>query len=257
MVRVMRVAQAGTCFDLNGTTQIVTIPVNTTIQTLRRKWRIDFLVQPDTVAAARTLLGFAHATDWPVQVQFTSSAKVEVKVTDSAGTVVTMTGTTTLVGTTKYGVSVVRDGTALTVYLDGVSEVTGTMADLDCKAPGGNMYLGRNNTGEFFDGKYEFCAAYNAADSYMGDVFLRPLDPKADHVLWSYVCEDMESTTHRVDDDSRFGNHGAVTAGTSTATSIARQTMPVTMIAPYVDKNAKQRIVIGAGTTLRLAEIGA
>lgn len=256
MVRVARASNANLCANLNGTSEIVTVPVNTTIHTLRKQWRVSCLVAPDTVNAARTLLGWAHATDWPIQIQFTSSAKVEVKVTDSAGTVVTMTGATTLVGTTTYAVDVVRNGTALTVYLNGVSEQTGTMADLDCKAPGGNLYFGRNNTGEFFDGKYEHCWAVNSADTYMGDVFLRCIHPRAENVLWSYVLEDMESTTHRIDDDSRFGNHGSITAGFSTATSIARQTMPVSMIAPYTDKNAKQRIVVAAGPTMRLAEIG-
>ena len=254
--RVVRVTNNGTCMDLNGTTQIVTVPVNTVMHTLRKTWTVYCLMQPDTVAAARTLLGFLHATDWPIQIQFTSGAKVEVKVTDSAGTVVTMTGTTTLVGGTTYSVVVVRDGTALTVYLNGVSEVTGTMADLDGKAPGGNMTLGRNNTGEFFDGKYEQCWATNSADTYLGDIFLRPLDPMADNVLWSYVLENMESTNGRIDDDSRFGNHGIVTSGTSTATSIARQTMPVTGLMPYIDKNAKQRLVVVAGSTMRLAEVG-
>jgi hypothetical protein len=132
------------------------------------------------------------------------------------------------------------------------------MADLDCKAPAGNMTLGAANGADFFDGKYDNCWATNSADTYLGDIFIRPLDPRAENVLWCYVLEDMESgTTHRIDDDSRFENHGGITAGFSTATSIARQTMPVSMIAPYIDKNAKQRVVVTAGATMRLAELGA
>ena len=255
--RVMVAPVSNLCMDLNGTTQIVTVPVNAVIHTLRKAWTVYFIVQPDTVAAARTLLGWVHATDWPIQVQFTSGAVVQVKVTDSAGTVTTMTGTTTLVGGTTYSVVVVRAGTALTVYLNGVSEATGTMADLDCKAAGGNMTLGAANAAGFFDGKYETCWAVNVADTYMGDIFLRCIDPKAETVLWCYTLENMESaTTNRIDDDSRFENHGGVTAGTSTATSIARQTMPVTLLAPYGDKNTKPRLMVVAGNKMFLAEIG-
>ena len=130
------------------------------------------------------------------------------------------------------------------------------MADLDCKAPGGNMTLGAANGAEFFDGKYEYAWATNTADTYLGDIFLRPLDPRAENVLWCYVLESMESTTLRVDDDSRFDNHGAYTSGVSTATTIARQTMPVTALMPYTDKSAKPRLVVVAGPTMRLAEIG-
>lgn len=257
MQRLFQVTNAGTCFDLNGTTQIVTVPLNIVMHTLRKEWTVDILFQPDQVSSAATLLGWVSASTWPIRIQTTSAGKVEAKVTDSASTVTTMTGTTTLVVGTNYHVRVVRNGTALTVYLNGVSEATGTIADLDCLAPGGNLTFGAANGAAFFDGKVDYCTAYSSAITNMTDIYIRCILPRAPHVLWHYVMEEIETTTHRVDDESRFENHGSVTNGTSTATSIARQTMPVTLIAPYIDKNNKQRAVVMAGRTIRLAEVGA
>ena len=253
MQRLGRATDARLALDLNGTTQIITVPVNAVIHTLRKEWTVRAVVQPDTVAAARTVLGFLHATNFPIQIQFTATAKVEVKVTDSASAVTTMTGTTTLVGGTTYVVEVVRIGTALTVYLNGASEVTGTMADLDCIAPGGNMTFGRNNTGEFFDGKFDYCTAYSSSSPLRDEGMLRCTDPKAEHVLWDYWTEVF--TLDRIEDGSRFENHGIVTNGTSTATALTVPTMRTNLMAPYVDEDYKARVAIISGNSVRLAEI--
>lgn len=254
-----RLARASTSqyliYDLDGSADYVQVPLVASIHTLKKLWTWETLAVADSYATNnKTLFGVAHATDYSLIAYFVvTTGAIEAKVQDSAGTVVTLTSGNTYSTGTVCAVQVVRDGTSLKLRVNGVLEDSDTMADLDCKAPGGDLYIGRNNTFTGFDGRiaYNRCEQVAKVDQRMG--LHRLHDPRNPIVLWDYLMfSDATGGTERVDDRSRNENHGtAVSLGSAATTCLTVPTQPCTGIAAWTDAQASQRLFIGAGRLLQ------
>lgn len=84
----------------------------------------------DAVDALRTLLHLFAATNSGIEIYLSASAKLCLKVSDTstAGNMVNITGSATIVAATWYHIAVVRNGSVFTVYLNLVSDSTGSSA---------------------------------------------------------------------------------------------------------------------------------
>lgn len=239
--------------DFDGSSQYLTIPRVAAVHTLKRVWTFEALVNADSFATnAKTIFGVAHASDYSLLVYFTTAGNLVAKVQDSGATVTTLTSATAFSTGTTYAVQVVRDGTALTMRVNGASEATGTIADLDCKAPGGNLYIGRDNGGLYFDGKIDFVRMRTVALSDQAYGKIRLIDPRAKDVLFCYEMEQF--ITGVIHDLSRFELHatdsGSPTYGTSSALCV--QAHPCTALASWFAHDGKVRLLAGFGKDVYL-----
>jgi hypothetical protein len=82
----------------------------------------------DTVNAIHTLFHLFAATNSGLELYSDASAKLCLKVSDTstAGNMVNTTGSATLIAATWYDIAIVRNGSAFTVYLNLVSDSTGS-----------------------------------------------------------------------------------------------------------------------------------
>lgn len=244
--RVARADNHHTVLTLDGTDDYIDVPLDTRIHTFKRLWTVEALVNPTNFTTnAKNILGAAHATDYSLRLYCTTAGKVEAKVQDSAGTVVTLTSATTFSAGTTLAIQVVRDGTSLYLRVNGVLEDSDTMADLDGKAPGGNLTIGRNNGTDHFVGVIDFvrCILTARADQAYGR--MRHPDPLAEDVAFDYCLEDPANS--RCDDRSQFGNNGTVNGSPATGTPLTLQTHPITALATWLDSDNRKRLFMAAG----------
>lgn len=247
-VRIDRGGSDGDNLDFVAASSMhITFPTNA-VHALGKEWTVEGLFSPDGVSGSQYMLGFAHATDWPIQVRMNGN-QVEVVVTDTADTTDTITSTTTYSGSDKIGWQVVRNGTALTLRVNGEDEGTATMADLDCKVPSVAMYVGRDNTGNYFDGKGDYLRAFNFAKTEHVDWLTRYLDPRADHVLWDVPIQ--KDANELVEERSRFENRGlCVNTPTLTSSTLSHQSSPCHGVRQYRDKDDARKTFIAVGGRL-------
>lgn len=238
-------------FQDTGSTDHVAVPKVADIHTLKKRWTCVYLVNPDGVSGTQTIHGFNHATDWPINV-YLDDDTLTAKVTDSAGTVVTLTHTVTAI---KLVISVIRDGTSLSLWVNGAEVDTDTMADLDCKEPGGDMYFGRDASGDYFDGLFDNAHAFSVALTNQREAQMRLVDPRVDSVLWDYPMEIADTTTRRVDDRSLNGVHGQYVGVVVTGTAQSFQVTPVNAIHDWTDNKNRQRLAVLAGAEMFLGEV--
>lgn len=250
---VDRIANGHTVLTLDGTTQNVTIPYNALIHNLKRVWTIEALANPAALTTTRTVLGVAHATDYSCIIHVLAAGNVEAKVQDSAATVTTLTSTSTYAIGTNLAIQVVRLGTALTLRVNGATEDTDTMADLDCKAPGGDLYIGRNNTFLGWQGVIDYVRCLDVARADQAYGKMRLTDPGALYVRWDYPVESEDTT--RCLDRSRFENHGTIVGAPASGTPLCTQTMFGTGIETWLDADGKQRVFIGGERHVYMQEM--
>jgi hypothetical protein len=172
---------------------------------------------------------------------------------DSAGTVVTLTSSGTYSVSTKCAIQVVRSGTAVTLKVNGATVASGTVADLDGKAPGGKLYIGENNSGNEFDGVIDFVRGFKIAlpDQRFG--YIRFPYPMDEAVLFDYEMEAF--ITAYCQDRSRFQNHALIVGTMTSATALCEASMPVFGMTTWVDRNATARIFVAAGNTITMSEL--
>ena len=255
--RVARVTNENNCYDLDGSTQYGTVPYIAGLHELKRRWTLEALVRPDSFATnAKTILGVAHASDYSVKAYFTTAGKFEAKVQDSAGTVTTLTSATTFSTGTIYALQVVRDGTSLYMRVNGATEDSDTMADLDGKAPGGSLLIGADNgPGNYFDGAFEFVRLFNTARADQRFGRMRLVYPRSPDVVFDYVLEDHLPSASLIFDRSSMENHAAVAGAPSETTSIAVQTAPVFGIHAWTDSTGRSRMMVKAGREVYLRDM--
>lgn len=255
--RFTRATNTNTAPLLDGTNDWLTIPLHS-VHTLKKEWTFEALVRTDDLGDQRTVYGVAHATDYSLMVYITAGNKVEAKVQDSAGTVVTLTSASSLSAGQRLAIQVVRNGTSLTLRVNGVTEDSETMADLDCKTPGGNLYIGRNNTLTAWLGSIDFvrCLGLVLPDQRYGRQ--RFPYPRAEPVLWNYDME-AQGTNDRVNDLSRFENHGTLSGlvgGDFTSGDVlCVQSTPVFGMALWTDNDSKRRVFVAAGNNYYPSEL--
>lgn len=236
-----------TIFVFDGTDDFLDVPFDANIHALKRLWTVEVLALASSLATnEKNMIGWAHATDYPFRLYFTTAGKIVAKVQDTAGTVVTLTSASTFVIDTIYAIQLVRDGTALYLRVNGTLEASGTMADLDCKTPGGNMTIGRNNGTDHFAGRIDFARAMLTARSNQDYGKIRLPDPLCTYVVFDYICG--PSASGRCDDRSTYQNNATTTGSPATnGTALAVQTQPVTAIHEWLDPDNKRRLFIAAG----------
>jgi hypothetical protein len=260
IVRVDRATNGSTvytskCFDLNGTDQYAEIPKDTRVHDMKRAWTLGALCRPDSLAAQCPILDVAHASDYGVVLYVTTGGAVVAKVQDSAATVTTLTSATTYSAGTELAIQLVRAETALTLYVNGASEATGSIADLDGKTPGGNLYIGRDNAGNYFNGPIDYVRLLSFAWTDVAYGRIRLPDSRMRYVLMDYAVQESVNGTSRVDDRSRFENHATHYNTPTEIDALCVQDLPVTCIASWLDSDAKERLLFGAGGSLYFHEL--
>lgn len=252
--RVTGASDPSTALDLDsGSSHHILIPNGTAWAAMGKRWTLEFLVQPSGVSGTQYILGASGASP-PVEIYLDDDVVTAVVLdSDSASTTLTSSAVTA----ERLAIQLVRDGTSLTLRVNGAVEDTDTMADKDCKTTGANMFLGRDSGGGYFDGVYDFARALAVALPDQRDGMLRLHDPRVrGYVLWDYVCEIAEATTKRVNDRGPFGNHGGFVGTPATASALSHQVTPVGLIKDYVDYQNRRRLAVIAGSEIHLAEIG-
>lgn len=246
--RVARVPSHHTVLTLDGTDDYIDIPLDARVHTFKRLWTNESLVYPTSFATnAKNILGAAHAADYSLRVYFTTAGKVEAKVQDSAGTVVTLTSASTFVINTIYAIQVVRDGTSLYLRVNNTLEDSDTMADLDGKLPGGNPTIGRNNGTDHFVGVIDFNRHLLLARADQAYGKMRLPDPLAGYVAYDYCLQDDGVITTRCNDRSAYQNNATINGTPASGTVLTVQTHPVTGMATWLDTDLRQRLLIAAG----------
>ena len=222
-----------------------------TAWTLKRHWTLRVIIEPDSVTGTQNILAFNHATAWPVKL-YLDGTTLTAKVTDTADTVVTLTGSTTFAVDTVYGIELVRNGTALTLYVNGSEDDSDTMADLDCKVPSSDLYFGRDNSGSYFDGTIEGPELLVVSDLPTTRSLVRFQDPKGPVCRAAYNLD--LSADNIAKDLSRFGNHAIGQGGVTDVASIAHASAQCHGVATFTGTNGKARIVLGMGGNLYVTE---
>jgi len=252
--RIDTVVSPHTALDLTAaSSHEIQIPNYAGPQALKKRWSLEYLYNPDGVSGTQYIHAWAANAD-PVKVYLNGDTLTAV-VKDTGDTEVTLTAASQTA--TKTVATLIRDGTALSLWVNGALADSDTMADLDCKVPSGDMYFGSDGaSGNFYDGLLDYARAFNYPLTNQRESLMRLVDPRADTVLWDYVFEIAEATTKRVDDRSSFGNHGVFVGTAATGTAQTVQVTPVNLLHPYRDSKSRNRLAVIAGSEVHLAEVG-
>lgn len=249
---IYRVARAGSDDQrsLNlvaASSHYIAAPIDTRlIAEMGTQFTVEWLVTPDDAATA-PFLYWGVTTDC-MRID-TSSSKLRVVVTDTGDTETTLTSTNNL-PTSTVACQLVRDGASLTLRMDDTEEDTATMSAANLlKTPVGDLRIGTDSgPTNHFDGKIDKFLVLATARSNNNSGRLRFPDPRADYVLADY---DFDKTTDsHIIDRSRYGNHGLVVNGASTANSQAHQTVAGSVIHHYRTRSKEPRVVVVAGEQL-------
>lgn len=244
-----------TCWDFtSASSHYVQIPSHT-VHALIPPFSFEFLFQPHSVTGTHVISGFRHATDFPWTI-YTTGANVAVKWTKSgAGTVTSATTTDPLtINTTAYVRITVNVAGQTKIYVDDVLGVTTAgLVGETLIAPGGVLYFGRDNGGNYFDGYLDYfrVVKYVIPNSDMG--WTRWPTPMAPYMVMDYGGE--VDANDWVLDRSPFGNHGEIKNSCGTGTVLCVNPAPVQMIRGRRDGNNKTKVVIAAGGRIYDAEV--
>ncbi len=161
----------------NGTTDAVNVANNSTLNASTgltitawvkrlRTGSYDWLVFKENSAGSHFVYG----------IEFTDTNKLQIDISDgtsSSGNVRVCTGATSVTSTTVYqhvAVTYNATGSASAVYLNGVSDATGTPGSTGCNS--GTTYSGNltSSTGQLSLGRTRYVGSYYAANVELDDV---------------------------------------------------------------------------------------
>lgn len=116
--------------NFDGSTNYISLTDNASFTLGTNAFSLTMWVKLDTVNAIHTLFHLFAATNSGLELYTNASAKLCLKVSDTstAGNMVDVTGSTTLVASTWYHIAVTRSGSTFTVYLNATSDSTGSSA---------------------------------------------------------------------------------------------------------------------------------
>ncbi len=116
--------------NFDGSTNHITFSDNANFMLGTNAFSLTMWVKLDTVNAIHTLFHLFAATNSGLELYTNANAKLCLKVSDTstAGNMVDVTGSTTLVASTWYHITVTRSGSTFTVYLNATSDSTGSSA---------------------------------------------------------------------------------------------------------------------------------
>lgn len=258
---IARVAQlSGTAKSLlfNGTTQYADAPADTRVWKLLKYWTLEILFQPTDVVGTQEILGFGHATDFPVRVYLNGDV-VTAQFVDSASTVVSLAHTDSgnvgvISGGDVVALQLVRDGTDIVMRINNVLADSGTVADLNHIAPGGDLNVARHNAANHFAGSLGYMRLFTYAKSNHKDHLLLYPNPRAKFVAADY--DFLMQSSGLIYDRSAYGNHLiAQSTPTQDASSLAHNPAPVRGMGMSANENNEKQLLMVAGGNYFLAKV--
>lgn len=241
----------------NGTTQYADAPADTRVWDLLKHWTLEILFQPTDVVGTQELLGFAHATDFPIRI-FINGNVVTVQFVDSAGTVVSLAHTDSgnvgvISGADVVALQLSRDGTDITMKIGNVLADSGTMADLNHKSPGGDINVARHNGGGHFAGSVCYLRLLTYAKTHHKDHLLRLPNPRATYVAADY--DFLKASSDLVYDRSKYGNHLVAQNAPTNAAPLAHNPATVRGLGMSADEDNNKQLLMVAGGQYFLAKV--
>jgi len=230
---------------------------------LTAPYTLEFLIEPDAYAGTQAVVGFSHATDWPFRV-WLDGATIKVTLTDSGGSAETLsllacsgTAGEQFAGQVKVDADGGYTRTVHAYLTDGsysTYPATGTLSiGTTLKAPGGDLYFGRDNGGNYYDGHLDYFRLFRIEAPNFDMSWARWPSPRQDYVVADYGGE-IDSNDW-VWDRSRYENHGEAVNSPGTGTALAINPAPVQAIRPYLDKDNKPRLLVIAGGRVHSVEV--
>jgi len=256
MQRIATCSNPNSALTFNGTTQGVYFPSHAAFN-LGRYWTVKGMFKPADTTGTQDICGFLHATNWPFRVYMdTSTLKAKVGLT--GGTVTLTGGTVTASATNTFMLTrrVDPDDSSqyeLSLWTNGVQN-TPTTAALDTTiAPAVNFQVAYSNDTNYFAGDIDHICILSVCLTTAEWARMRIPNPKMPFVVFDAPMQVADASTKRVDDRSRHRNHGTAKGVPSSATTLAVQTAPVTLLAQRLDYAGEQRLDICAGGKFYLA----
>lgn len=251
IVRIGKVAGNFKATDLtSGDSEHYTCAADSRIWTLGKYWTWEALVEPDGVTGTQVIQGFNHASDYPIRVYY-NAAVLTVNIVDTDDAVVTLTsGTLTA---TKTAIQVTRNGTAVELKIDNSSVDTDTVADKVGKAAGGDLYIGRDNGGNYYDGTIDYVRMFNTVKSSHADRLLRLPNPRARNVEMDL---DFNATGTLIYDRSRYENHMVAVNSPTEIATLCHNPAPIRVLSLGIDpQEDKRQLLVLAGGNYFIADV--
>lgn len=243
MVRLHRFAAPSTMMDFDGTNDDVDLPSAGGLSSLALGtiFTMEMLFQTDDIASNRYPLGRTAAAGCAVKVLHNTSSEVVVTLTDSGANTAVLTWTGIAAGT-LCALQIVRNGTAVTGYLNGVSK-TGTLVTTSTGI--GGMTVGSDNNGSFFDGRVDFLRFFRYAKTHRHDAWARLVNPRVAGVMADWVF--LPDSNSYVLDRSSSGVHLAANGTPATNVApLAVNPVPVLGIASNLNNDFAQKAYVRA-----------
>lgn len=253
MVRVERADTTIRGLSLNGSSQYVEVAADARVWAAGTQFTIRAICTPSAFSGVQTLIGFKHATDVPVWLRM-DGGNVKATLRDSGGAEVTLTSSTTF-SAGPLGIEVIRDGDALSLYVNGTEEDTDTMSGtLSLDDPGGNLLFGATGAspGSFFGGTMDGPEVLTIASHPTTESLVRFPDPRSS-VCRAWYDFDLDANDV-VRDYTRFRNHGRAIASPSDAAALSHPWAPIHGITSFLTRDGETRVFLVAGKNAYVVE---
>lgn len=247
--RVLRGADNQAALDLDGTNQHVLVATPLSAWTLKRHWTFRCIIEPDVVTGTQYLVGWSN-TVRPF-ILWLNGSTLTWTVIDTADATVTLTSSVAIT-TAKTGIQLERKGTALSMYVNGLTSNgdTDTMADLDCKVPTGNLTLGGDQATNHFNGSAEGPELMDGSH-LTNEPLVRHGDPISCRAWYDFKSQGNSI----VRDLSPFRNHGKTQNSPSEVASLANAHRPIKGMRPYAARGGRKRFFFVAHNLPYIAEV--
>lgn len=224
------------CGDFDGSDDSVTVGIaGGATDAIARVWNLDglstwtleILCQVADLGSQRTIFDRNNASDKDVTIyqDSTSGGRVVCELLDSGSATTTLTVTGIAAGTLTAIQLVKHDADSFTLRVNG-SEATGTLASGALDSSDRDIFIGRSDSGEFYDGTIDFVRLLGVARPDQRDGWTRLVNPYARYVLADYCIE--KDANDYVLDRSRNGLHASVQGSLATnVASLAVNPVPV------------------------------
>lgn len=237
--------------NFDGTNDVVTVPRNGSaawgsVWNLPLRWSLRLLIScDDTPAGDEYILGWASTGNRGLTVRIDSSRRIVVDHWDSAGTLVTLTGTA-ITAATATPLLITRDTSTLKLWIE--NTVAASSSSLSATLLGrttvDNLTFGATNGANFFDGTIDHVDLLYSVLADNADGFLRLTDTYADDVQACYTF-DRTSNSH-INDWSRNGSTGLL-SGTTAVSALCVQSSPVLLMHQWEKANGTRPVLLNAG----------
>lgn len=209
---------------------------------LNIRFTLETLFKTTSLAADRYILSQWASTI--LEVKHTTAGAVVVSFVDSGSTTTTLTWTGVTVNTV-CALQVVRDGASLIGRLNGTTQ-SATVSATNLSLSGtGTWRIGAARPGgvsKYHAGLIDYIRLLSTAEADQRHAYLRLPNPKANNVVFDYVCRpDPQGSAYVIDRGPNEMNATTSGAITSTGAAIAYNSAPVIGLASTQDTTLRQR----------------